>query len=225
VLLHVLTIIFFIIILYIHDQRCCSYDGFQVTRALNTSILSASSDLGVYIPEVRSDGPRRLSSTTMAPKDDQRFTLYGYAIVGWLLIIPFQYGWHISALNQIQAVLTCQGGKEPPSSAHGLPTCVPMNDAQFSSITSIFCLGGLLGSLACGNVMDKWGRKGAAKASAGMFALGAGLMGVAWNMSTLLAGRYCLIINIESLPFAKCIQQILHWCWRRWTLRYSPLPR
>jgi SP family facilitated glucose transporter-like MFS transporter 3 len=132
----------------------------------------------------------------MAPRDDQRFTFYGWSTCLWVLIISFQYGWHISVLNQIQAVLTCHTSSAVtattvvPETYLGLPTCIPMSDAAFSSITSIFCAGGLLGSLAGDRAMNRWGRKGAAKASASMFALGAAIMGFAWSLSTLLIGRF-----------------------------------
>ena len=78
------------------------------------------------------------------------FTLY----YGWALINTFQvafhfypfiidtlliwqYGYHTSVLNQLQAVLTC---KIPPPHT----TCIPMSDVTFSLVTSIFTVGGLI---------------------------------------------------------------------------------
>ena len=102
-----------------------------------------------------------------------------------------QYGFHISSLNQIQAVLTCRVSDVPgvPATYYGLPTCIPMSDATFSVLTSVYTVGGLLGSIGANVVMDRWGRKGAVLASAFIMAVGAGFMGVAASLSPLIIGR------------------------------------
>ncbi|KAH8102879.1 general substrate transporter [Cristinia sonorae] len=135
----------------------------------------------------------------MAESGPQAFTTYGWITCLWVLIVSFQYGYHISALNQIQAVLTCRDvGTSPPSSPpsspsspgpYGLPTCIPMTDATFSVVTAVYTIGGLLGSMVANVVMDRWGRKGAVLVSAGGTAVGAGLMGVAGSMVPLVLGR------------------------------------
>ncbi|KAF8136154.1 hypothetical protein EV363DRAFT_1395298 [Boletus edulis] len=63
-------------------------------------------------------------------------TRYGAFVVVWVLVLSFQYGYHISALNQLQSVLTCHN-VVPDSLYYGLPTCMPMTDATFSLVTSI----------------------------------------------------------------------------------------
>jgi MFS transporter, SP family, solute carrier family 2 (facilitated glucose transporter), member 3 len=72
---------------------------------------------------------------------------------------------------------------------YGLPTCIPMSDATFSVVTSVYTVGGLLGSLVANVVMDRWGRKGAVRASAVMFVVGAGLMSISASLSALIFGR------------------------------------
>ncbi|OCH95281.1 general substrate transporter [Obba rivulosa] len=119
------------------------------------------------------------------------FTLYGWSACVWILVVSFQYGYHISALNQIQAVLTCRSTTSPDASSTflGLPTCIPMSDATFSVVTSVYTVGGLLGSLFANVVMDRLGRKGACRVSAATTAVGAGLMGVAASLTPLTVGR------------------------------------
>ena len=98
-----------------------------------------------------------------------------------------QYGYHISALNQIQAVLTCQA--TTPSPSNGLSTCIPMSDATFSLITSMFTVGGFLGSCTASNLMNRRGRKAALQFSGLLVAVGSGLMGMASSTVLLLLGR------------------------------------
>lgn len=122
------------------------------------------------------------------------FTKYGWTVCVWILIATFQYGYHISVLNQIQAVVTCktQHSHLPRS---GLPFCLPMSDTAFSAVTAIFTLGGLCGSLVASVIMDRWGRWGATNASALCNFLGAFLMGVASSTSSLAFGRYLVGIG------------------------------
>ncbi|KAI0340688.1 general substrate transporter [Trametopsis cervina] len=127
----------------------------------------------------------------MAAANTQAFTAYGWTVCLWVLVTSFQYGYHISALNQIQAVLTCRGSdpeNEIPSH-YGLPTCIPMSEATFSLVTSVYTVGGLLGSLFANVVMDRWGRKGAVRVSAATFTVGSAVMGVASTLSALILGR------------------------------------
>jgi MFS family permease len=64
-----------------------------------------------------------------------------------------------------------------------------MSEFAFSVVTAIFTVGGLLGSLIANLVMDRWGRKGAIRASALLISLGAGIMGVSGSISLLCLGR------------------------------------
>jgi MFS family permease len=119
------------------------------------------------------------------------FTRYGWLLCLWVLLIPFQYGYHISVLNQLEQVLTCKRrDSEAPSGPTNLPLCIPMSDVTFSAVTAVFTLGGLLGSLSANVLMDRYGRKGAARASALFVALGTALMGVSASVSALGFGRW-----------------------------------
>lgn len=66
-----------------------------------------------------------------------------------------------------------------------------MSDFSFSVVTAVFTVGGLAGSLVANLVMDRWGRKGAARASALLVSVGAGMMGISGSIGLLGLGRYC----------------------------------
>ncbi|KAL4065448.1 general substrate transporter [Scleroderma citrinum] len=117
------------------------------------------------------------------------FTRYGWLVCLWVLTASFQYGYHISALNQIQDVLTCRRTTDIPTN-YGLPTCIPMNDATFSLVTSFFTLGGLCGSLFANIAMDRYGRKGASRLSAVVNTVGALLSAVATSVPLMAVGRF-----------------------------------
>ncbi|KAG8967614.1 hypothetical protein FRC03_009643 [Tulasnella sp. 419] len=112
----------------------------------------------------------------------------------WALNSPFSYGYHIACLNQVQLALTCA---KPPSStgALSLPTCVPMSTNTFGLITSIFTIGGLLGSLVASRFMHRFGRKGAIKINASLICAGSLIMTIAWNTGLLALGRFLIGIG------------------------------
>lgn len=64
-----------------------------------------------------------------------------------------------------------------------------MSDATFSVVTSVYTVGGLLGSMFANVIMDQRGRKGAINASAAVTALGAGIMGLSVSLGPLIVGR------------------------------------
>ena len=146
----------------------------------------------------------------MVPREQKSFSSFGIAACAWILVTSFQvssrcsghpklspvgllnllqYGYHIPALNQIQAVLTCKVTAND-GSPFGLPNCIPMTDAQFSALTSVFSIGGLIGSAGANVVMDGRGRRGALRISAVLTALGAFLMTIASGYAPLVIGRY-----------------------------------
>jgi predicted MFS family arabinose efflux permease len=65
-----------------------------------------------------------------------------------------------------------------------------MTDAQFSALTSVFSVGGLIGSAGANVIMDGRGRRGALRIGAILTALGAFSMTVASGYVLLLTGRY-----------------------------------
>ncbi|KAG2020514.1 sugar transporter, variant 2 [Coprinopsis cinerea AmutBmut pab1-1] len=137
-----------------------------------------------------------MPTATTRPATGDSFTRYGWTVCFWILLIAFQYGYHISALNQIQAVLTCNNRPTDllPLS-FGLPPCIQMSDFAFSLVTAIFTLGGLAGSAIANLVMDSYGRKGALRICAGAIAVGAGLMALSGSILFLALGRFLIGIG------------------------------
>ncbi|KAJ8584458.1 general substrate transporter [Rhizopogon salebrosus TDB-379] len=126
----------------------------------------------------------------MSSEGAQTFTKYGWLVCLWVLTVSFQYGYHTSALNQLQAVLTCKVTDDTTSTYYGLPTCIPMSDATFSVVTAMFTVGGFFGSLFSNIVMDRYGRKGASRLSAALTATGAALFGLSASVGPLILGRF-----------------------------------
>ncbi|KAJ7632244.1 general substrate transporter [Roridomyces roridus] len=129
-------------------------------------------------------------------RNGEAFTQFGWLVCLWILLIPFQYGYHISALNQIQSVVTCKELFPDTRRYYGLPTCLPMSDFTFSVVTTLFTVGGLAGSIVANLVMDRWGRRAAARISAAFVAVGSSLMCVSASVGILGLGR--LLVGVGS---------------------------
>ncbi|THH04819.1 hypothetical protein EW145_g5246 [Phellinidium pouzarii] len=135
----------------------------------------------------------------MASPQSSSFSTYGLFTLVWVLLFAFQYGFHISALNQISDVLTCQ---TPPGSANHiydylfLPSCIVMTHAEFSAVTASFTIGGLLGSLFGTSLTDRRGRRGALIVNGIFLAVGGGCMALAPGISLLLLGRMLIGLGV-----------------------------
>ncbi|KAG2752118.1 general substrate transporter [Suillus brevipes Sb2] len=126
----------------------------------------------------------------MTSEGAHTFTKYGWLVCLWVLTASFQYGYHTSALNQLQAVLTCKVADATAPTYFGLPTCIPMSDATFSVVTSMYTMGGFFGSLSANIVMDRYGRKGASRLSAVLTAAGSTVFGLSSSVGPLILGRF-----------------------------------
>ncbi|KAJ8508546.1 hypothetical protein ONZ45_g9191 [Pleurotus djamor] len=71
-----------------------------------------------------------------------------------------------------------------------------MDDFTFSAVTSVFTIGGLLGSMAANFVTEKYGRKGATQASAVLTILGTALMTIGSSVGSLGFGR--MLVGVGS---------------------------
>ncbi|KAJ2510565.1 Bifunctional purine biosynthesis protein PurH [Coemansia sp. RSA 1939] len=105
-----------------------------------------------------------------------------------ICISPLQYGYHIAELNTPKnIIISCNKDAVYSSS---LPLCLPMGDAMYSVCTSIFAIGGLLGSLSAGWMAERWGRRGALVYNNVSYVLGPLLMAFAVSPVMLAAGRF-----------------------------------
>lgn len=69
------------------------------------------------------------------------------------------------------------------------PSCIPMNDAEFAVISSIFTLGGLLGALCAGPLSTSYGRLLPMRITTLFYILGSGLEAAAASITVMATGR------------------------------------
>ncbi|KAJ2886162.1 hypothetical protein FB639_001631 [Coemansia asiatica] len=103
-------------------------------------------------------------------------------------LAPLQYGYHLAELNTPKKIITsCD-----KDGAHWgmLPRCLPMNDTVYSLATSIFAIGGLVGSLSAGWMAERWGRRGALVINNTSFIVGPLLMAFSVSPAMLIVGRF-----------------------------------
>ncbi|CAI2174347.1 8486_t:CDS:2 [Funneliformis geosporum] len=101
----------------------------------------------------------------------------------------FQFGYHIGELNTPKSVISCE--TLPPDGSYDgfLSPCIPMNEGEFSLVTSIFNLGGLVGSLISPRVADNKGRRWTLMFNIIFLLLGPTTMGFSSSFATLVIGR------------------------------------
>ncbi|KPV76191.1 uncharacterized protein RHOBADRAFT_66170 [Rhodotorula graminis WP1] len=70
-----------------------------------------------------------------------------------------------------------------------------MSDAAFGTVTSAYTIGGLVGSLGAGSMIERWGRKGTAVRSALVIMLGASAVSFGSSLLVLVLGRVLVGIS------------------------------
>ncbi|GAA5910161.1 hypothetical protein JCM8208_006746 [Rhodotorula glutinis] len=118
--------------------------------------------------------------------------------VCWIATSALQYGYHIAALNSSAESIICDAShphSRSPHAALGLPSCVDMSDAAFGTVTSAYTVGGLVGSLGAGSMLERWGRKGTAVRSALVIMLGASAVSFGSSLLVLVLGRVLIGIS------------------------------
>ena len=130
-----------------------------------------------------------LLHTTCYSLYNRRIVTMNVSFIVWILVTSFQYGYHISALNQIGSVLTCRSYSDVLPSTTLVPNCVPMDDWQFSSVTSIFTIGGLLGSLFANRAIVSRGRLESTVLSASFVSAGSIIMSIAGSFHIIALSR------------------------------------
>ncbi|KAL5604879.1 hypothetical protein BROUX41_001790 [Berkeleyomyces rouxiae] len=135
-------------------------------------------------------------------------SIYAIIIVFLAALGPLQFGFHIAELNAPQDVITCKlrpaasltskigrwvsgSGVAPmaDSSDGLLPDCIPMSEAAFATISSIFTIGGLTGALAAGPITSKLGRRPAMRITGACFLIGALFETFAGSVGMIALGR------------------------------------
>ena len=103
------------------------------------------------------------------------------------------------------ALFVAHDENDPEPGFLGLPSCIPMNDASFAAISSVFNLGGLVGALYTGPFSSRRGCRPAMRVTAVLYTLGslietvAGVpfvMGIGRFVSGIGAGASTVIVPI-----------------------------
>lgn len=103
-----------------------------------------------------------------------------------------QFGYHMGVLNSAGPYITCQ--YQDYSSADDV--CIPMSSQQFAQVTSIFSVGGLIGSFLAGKLADAKGRKFTSLFNTAGFVIGSLILIYSTNVHLFSVGR--LILGISS---------------------------
>lgn len=126
----------------------------------------------------------------------QNLTSQLLTTVGVICMGSLQFGYHMAELNSPASVLSCAAevpGKVPYSQSFfgnmGFVSCIPLNSQQLGLVTSIFSIGGLVGSFYVGAIADAIGRRKAALLSNLCFFIGSLINGLAGSYYALLLGR------------------------------------
>ncbi|CAK9436312.1 uncharacterized protein LODBEIA_P08700 [Lodderomyces beijingensis] len=103
----------------------------------------------------------------------------------------------MAELNSPELVLSCRRSvpgavpyEESFFGSKGFKQCIPMNPDQIGLATSIFSIGGLIGSFYVGAITDKYGRKVTSYIHCAMFILGSILNGLSNSFIGLVFGRF-----------------------------------
>ena len=130
---------------------------------------------------------------------------------------PLQFGYHLvrnprkcspnstsltqcssyqAELNAPEAVLRCLKYENPNADVHTfsdesrLPQCIPMTDAQFAFVSSVYTVGGLIGALAAGPLSTHKGRLWPLRLTTILHTLGPLLSALAPSMIVMALGRF-----------------------------------
>ncbi|ORY68890.1 general substrate transporter [Pseudomassariella vexata] len=118
---------------------------------------------------------------------------------------PLQFGFHLAELNAPQDVITCRKksistritstlislttSKSSTAARTDLPDCIPMDNAAFAVVSSLFTIGGLVGALAAGPTSSAKGRLLAMRITSLFFILGSLIETVASSIAVMSIGR------------------------------------
>ncbi|KAF8850400.1 general substrate transporter [Acephala macrosclerotiorum] len=120
-------------------------------------------------------------------------TLYLVYLIFIAALGPLQFGFHLAELNAPQDVITCKKTSvaehvaSTPDSK--LPQCIPMSEAEFAALSSMFVLGGFIGAITSGPISSHRGRLLAMRITAVFFIVGATIETLAGTVPVMAIGR------------------------------------
>ncbi|KAJ1650060.1 hypothetical protein IWQ61_009032 [Dispira simplex] len=170
---------------------------------LRSPLLTATSPSGVEQALLTPSSPA-LTASVETPDKVKGTSITGYAVFVALAIAlgSLQFGYHNGELNTPkEAMSNCVWPIPPGSDESGnnevtFPPCLSMSDNAFSLATSIFTVGGLVGSLLAPTAADRWGRKCTTLINNAFYLFGTLAMALATNVTWLIVGRF--VVGIGS---------------------------
>lgn len=118
------------------------------------------------------------------------------ATISIICLGSLQFGYHMAELNSPEGVLTCSKQthgipyQQSFFGRHGYKQCIPLESDQFGMVTSIFSIGGLLGSFYVGKVADMYGRRKTSLIHGVFYILGGAINATANSYAQLIVGRF-----------------------------------
>jgi len=148
-----------------------------------------------------------MSEPTINHNNDQKWSSHLIFTTIVACLASIQYGYHMSELNGPSTVLSCQTTipleglyEDTWIGKLGLEQCIKMDDQGLGLITSVFSIGGLIGSLYAGSISDSWGRKKASGFNSIIFIIGSMVEFMSNSVRMLVIGRF-----ISGLGAGCCI--------------------
>ncbi|OMJ10689.1 Solute carrier family 2, facilitated glucose transporter member 1 [Smittium culicis] len=134
-----------------------------------------------------------INSGSIGTISDSNQRLTPYCIISGILIAlaPFQFGYKMSELNNPKDAITSCDLDSNIGKILGLPVCLPMSDSYFGLVTSIFAIGGLMGSFIGGYFTSIYGRKKYLVFNSLIFFIGSALEFFSVNPEMLVFSRFC----------------------------------
>ncbi|KAI5950927.1 hypothetical protein KGF54_004001 [Candida jiufengensis] len=139
--------------------------------------------------------PKMASSSS--PHHHAKLTPNLIVSVSIICLGSLQFGYHMAELNSPELVLSCrksQPGAIPYEQSffgsRGYEKCISMTPEQIGLVTSIFSIGGLIGSFYVGYLADKYGRKFTGYLHCLMYIIGSMINGLSNTYISLLIGRF-----------------------------------
>lgn len=155
------------------------------------------------LPHGRAD---ELNNLENASSNNKGVTFTPHLLLSMLVAClgSLQYGYHMGELNAPEDYITCKAELNPGYADSflgrlGLAQCIPLTDSQFGLITSVFSVGGLIGSLVAGPLADSYGRKPISYWNCSVGILGAVCLFSSNNYLGMLFGRLLAGISCGSL--------------------------
>jgi len=123
-------------------------------------------------------------------KEEEKISPLLIFLISSIVLSPFNFGYNTGVINSPKNAITCMEDMCGISRNNGMfPSCIPMNDLQWSSIVSVFTIGGLIGGLIAGKLADHFGRRFILSLNNCIFLLGSILLSFAVNFEMLIIGR------------------------------------